>query len=768
MKQNSSLKEVICDILHNNEEATTQLEWCYNIIENHHGKKLKDEMKTNLKNRLQKLKTSIRRRYEKSNRNWSNTKRDNKAFFDEEFEIMPEFFENDDPFSNEETLNIDEHFDEEDDEEQVVPDMEPSTSKGTKRKSFDELSSESQRRKRVDELDNSVKETKGSLLSVLYLAIRLSKQEGKVEGTKMLKSYVEAYKKGEDLPKKTTLKQKQLDLDIALGLQAFNNLSQNQYNNIQKVVKIECANVFPPAKKLLTAKKSCYPENLTVTDTKAAIPIEDLTLHTTKRVIEAHKTEIYDKIKKLPSESTPKIIRAEMIVTWGMDGTTGQSQYNQGCTRTQENPASNNEIVEDKSLLTVSMSVQQLRYQDDGGNFICLWDNEKSQSVYSVRPIQLEFAKETKTKVRCIYNDVKTEISKLEPQKFICEDMILEITYAFYPTMLDGKVYTDLTGTTGYSRCQICGSGPNEMSDLKNIDNGRFEKTHENFVKENLLFNTQPLHTSMNVLTSLYDLSARQYIQKHWEKLSELEHAVLKVEKDRIKKAMWDAFHVRINMPKQGGAGTSDTGNIARKVLAKPVLLAKTLDLDEELVKRICYILKQIRSSKPVDNLHEFDQYCRETNIMFLTTYDWYKIPVSLHRVLAHAKDYMEALPLPLGRMSEEAGESQNKYLRKDRELRARKTSRIDNLTDVIHRRLYSSDPVILKKYMDVINKRLRRRNVQEELEMPDEQTGDEDDDEEEIELIEPEGEGYDYSQGENYDYIEYDGNEHSDGENDK
>ncbi|CAG9804877.1 unnamed protein product [Chironomus riparius] len=450
-------------------------------------------------------------------------------------------------------------------------------------------------------------------------------------------------------------------IHVALGVKAFNNLSRNQYNNIRQVLKLECENVLPTAKKLLRLEKQCYPDDITVTDTRAVIPLKNLTQLTTKRVIEAHNSEIYDKIKILPSESTPKVIHAEMIVTWGMDGTTGQSQYNQGKTnsrnqerdRTQPNQTTNNEIIEDKSLLTVSMSVQQLRHEDENGNYICLWDNENSQSVYSVRPIQLEHAKETRVNVRRIYEDIKNQISKLEPQRFICEDMLLEITYKFYPTMLDGKVYTDLTETSGYCRCQLCRSGPNEMSDINNLDNGRFEKTHRKFVKEHLYFNTQPLHTSMNVLTTLYDLSYKQYVQKHWLEITEEEQIVLDVEKARIKQAMWDAFNVRVLEPRQGGAGSSDTGNVARKVLENPELLAKTLYLNEEIIKRICYVLNQIRSLEPVDDLDEFDRYCKETYRMFLTTYSWFKIPVTLHRALAHAKHYMEALPLPLGRMSD-------------------------------------------------------------------------------------------------------------------
>ena len=319
---------------------------------------------------------------------------------------------------------------EEDLPEQVVPDMKPSTSRGTKRKNFDQLQSSKHRRRRLDELDKSVEEAKGSLISILHLAVRRSNQEKKSEGVKMLKEYIKACERGQDFPTKNSQKPKELETDLAVGLMAYNNLSRNQYHNVQQVVKRECLNILPPAKKVLIAKKSCYPENLTVTDTKAVVPVKDLTSHTTKRIIDAYKEEIYENIKKLPSSSSssnPKIIRAEMICCWGMDGTTAQSLYNQGTT-------AKNQQVNDNSLITVSMTSHQLRFHDES-NCIPLWDNIKSQSVYSVRPIQVEFTKETPTTILDIYEDIKAQTEKLGSERFICEDLVLEITYDFFPTM---------------------------------------------------------------------------------------------------------------------------------------------------------------------------------------------------------------------------------------------------------------------------------------------------------------------------------------------
>ena len=66
---------------------------CYDVIERSYGKILKEEKKANLKNKLTKLKSSTKKKYLESHSNWSHTLRDHKDFFDYEFEVQPEYFQ---------------------------------------------------------------------------------------------------------------------------------------------------------------------------------------------------------------------------------------------------------------------------------------------------------------------------------------------------------------------------------------------------------------------------------------------------------------------------------------------------------------------------------------------------------------------------------------------------------------------------------------------------------------------------------------------------
>lgn len=70
-------------------------------------------------------------------------------------------------------------------------------------------------------------------------------------------------------------------------------------------------------------------------------------------------------------------------------------------------------------------------------------------------------------------------------------------------------------------------------------------------------------------------------------------------------------------------------------------------------------------------------------------------MPVTVHKVLMHGKDIMDAAVLPIGMLSEEAEEARNKDYRKYRLMFSRKCDRISTNTDVFNGLLITSDPYI-------------------------------------------------------------------------
>jgi hypothetical protein len=164
------------------------------------------------------------------------------------------------------------------------------------------------------------------------------------------------------------------------------------------------------------------------------------------------------------------------------------------------------------------------------------------------------------------------------------------------------------------------------------------------------------------------------------------------------KKAIQEKFRARsgliIDQPLQGGAGTSNDGNTARRFFGDPSTSAEILGINEELLERFDTILRAVSSGFFLDT-GEFHRYAVETARMLVSGYGWYKIPASVHKLLLHGAAVAEGMSLPIGAMSEEAAESRNKDFKKIRSHHSRQSSRMVTNQDLFRRLLETSDPVI-------------------------------------------------------------------------
>ena len=116
----------------------------------------------------------------------------------------------------------------------------------------------------------------------------------------------------------------------------------------------------------------------------------------------------------------------------------------------------------------------------------------------------------------------------------------------------------------------------------------------------------------------------------------------------RVKTQFYAKCGVRVDQPRSSGAGTSTTGNVCRRVFANPQLLSSVLNIDEELIVRFRNILIAINCQEPI-NAEKIDTYCKATYGLYLKLYSWYKIPATVHKVLAHAGEIIIHSPAPLG-----------------------------------------------------------------------------------------------------------------------
>lgn len=159
-----------------------------------------------------------------------------------------------------------------------------------------------------------------------------------------------------------------------------------------------------------------------------------------------------------------------------------------------------------------------------------------------------------------------------------------------------------------------------------------------------------------------------------------------------------------LDQPKTCGFGTSNDGNTARRFFSNPEKSAEITGLSSEAIKR-CAIILQVISSEYEIKLPEFSDFCASTANYLVKEYNWYYLPISVHKILCHGPAIVENAILPIGMMSEEAQESKNKDVKNFREFRTRKMSRIQTNTDLIQRLLISSDPLISSKEIRHKNK---------------------------------------------------------------
>jgi len=94
----------------------------------------------------------------------------------------------------------------------------------------------------------------------------------------------------------------------------------------------------------------------------------------------------------------------------------------------------------------------------------------------------------------------------------------------------------------------------------------------------------------------------------------------------------------------------------------------------------------------------KFEAFCKETLDEYMSSVKWYNIPPTLHRVLVHGKEIVEAMPMPVGWTSEEGSESNTKFARRFHTNHTRKTSQEDTMSDLFHRLMDISDPVSYSK----------------------------------------------------------------------
>ena len=454
-----------------------------------------------------------------------------------------------------------------------------------------------------------------------------------------------------------------LSADEALVLLFDTNMTRAAYQEVRETSKDHVADIFPPYNFVLDAKKRCHPAGVVVDDRGASVPVQQLVDHTASRLCTLQASVIQS-----------SAAQSSLILTskYGFDGATGQQVY-----RHRQSTD-----VDDSTMFLASMVPLRLRTED--GRVI--WANPKPNSTFFCRPISFIFEKESKELTTATYVQLQQEVESLTPSIVqLTDDVTISVHHEMALTMIDGKVHNTIQDIRSQQVCSICRAKPTEMN---NIDGVLARPTGDR-----TQHGISTLHCWIRSMEMFLHIAYRLPFRE-WQARGEEKQRIVKEQKQRIQTEFRQRLGLLIDQPLPGGSGTTNDGNSARRFFLEHETSADILGLDSTLIRRFSHLLRAASSNFHLDE-ERFGVYAVETARMLVSQYGWFRMPQSVHKLLIHAPTVSAGMLLPLGAMSEEAQEARNKDFKAIREHHSRQMSRVQSNTDLVHRLLETSDPLI-------------------------------------------------------------------------
>lgn len=163
----------------------------------------------------------------------------------------------------------------------------------------------------------------------------------------------------------------------ALGLIVDLGLTKEDYITMRLGAKERGADIYPSYHVIQEAKKKCYPVNIKISENEAVVPLNDLFIHTTQRLVQVQANVILQNI----SEDCDTI---EVYYKWGIDGSGGHSIYKQ-------NFANNSEYVDSNIILCTIVPLQMC--ESNKNDMKIFWKNRAPSSTRYCRPIGFRIKK---------------------------------------------------------------------------------------------------------------------------------------------------------------------------------------------------------------------------------------------------------------------------------------------------------------------------------------------------------------------------------------
>lgn len=465
--------------------------------------------------------------------------------------------------------------------------------------------------------------------------------------------------------------------DKALSLVIELDLSKSDYQKLRNSAREQRSKLFPPYNVIYQAKLQCYPpkSDITVTECSAEVKLQSLLDHTIQRIL-LLQDEV---IKSLCKERKESVRNLNLICKWGCDGTSGQNAYKQ---RFSDDDGSKSDA---NIFFTSLVPLQLISVDQETKNTLVVWKNPRPSSPRFCRPIRIQFLHENTEATVSEMEFIKQQESQLVPYETVIDGKDITVSFKLAFTMIDGKVCNAIADNASAQRCYLCQA---TSKDFNNIDAMLKRKINEDYVQ----FGLSTLHAWIRFFECCLHVGYKLEIKK-WQARTANDKENVKNRKASIQKGFRIRSGLIVDQPKPG-FGSSNDGNTARRFFEDSTTSASITGVDEDLIKRFHIILQTLSSGHEIDMIR-FQDYALQTARDYVKLYPWYYMPTSMHKILIHGAAIIKSAILPIGQMSEDAQESTNKYIKKNRSEFARKFSRTKTMEDVFSRLLLTSDPYV-------------------------------------------------------------------------
>ena len=483
----------------------------------------------------------------------------------------------------------------------------------------------------------------------------------------------------EKTPRKPLSMPTKMTGDECLAHLFYTGMSKEAYVSTRLLSKSHGADIWASYNELIEAKNRCRPADIHYEEMSVIVPLVERLRHNDNRFIELFDANIKEHLQDIEDGGT-LLIEVEGKI--GFDGSTGNAIYN------QKFNLENRDKTEESLLSTCYVPLQ---YRTSKGDII--FTNPVPQGATFCQPVRLEYKKETPAASKEIDAWIDSEMAALafSPISIQIGSKTIEFRHIVRRTMMDGKAKSAVTDTTSCLRCFLCGATPKAFNDIDNLI-ANFPTNEELLVYGSIC----DFHAWCRSFDAINSLSDKLPLKK-WRVTKKEEKDIVEGRKKNRQKKYKEEMSLDVDVPRSGGAGNSNTGNVARRAFQDEEAFARITEVDQGLIHNIHTLLICINADAPID-LNKFKAKGYSTARQWAELYGWYNMPVTMHQLFFHAWESLKLSSLPMSFFTEQSLESCNKFFKSDREHHTRKDSRLHTIQDQFHRQSDKSDLAIALK----------------------------------------------------------------------